>query len=134
MIGPLDPSSELNYRERCSNIFLLGSTYVECLYNTIWLVNSSLYFYQVRCTLNVCIIRYDWLIALYLFISLVCNTIFKIRKQFYQGITQWYSIFLQTQLQKITVEEHIIGKFALATLTFGLWTSPTDTFPFTYLF
>ena len=40
--------------------------------------------------------------------------------------------FLQTQLQQITVQEHIFGVFALTPLTFGLCTSPTDTFPFTY--
>ena len=39
--------------------------------------------------------------------------------------------FLQTQLQQITVQEHIFGEFALAPLTFGPCTSPTDTFPFT---
>ena len=42
--------------------------------------------------------------------------------------------FLQTQLQQITVQEHIFGAFALALLTFGLCTSPTDAFPFTYKF
>ena len=42
--------------------------------------------------------------------------------------------FLQTQLQNITVQEHIFSEFALAPLTFGPCTSPTDTFPFTYNF
>ena len=40
--------------------------------------------------------------------------------------------FLQTQLQQITVQEHLFGEFALAPLTFELCTSPTDTFTFTY--
>ena len=38
--------------------------------------------------------------------------------------------FIQKKLQHITVQEHIFGEFALAPLTFGLCTSPTDTFPF----
>ena len=42
--------------------------------------------------------------------------------------------FLQTQLQQITVQEHLFGDFALAPLTFGMYTSPTETFPFTYQF
>ena len=42
--------------------------------------------------------------------------------------------FPQAQLTQIIVEEYIFGEFALTTLTFGLCTSPTDTFPFTYLF
>ena len=42
--------------------------------------------------------------------------------------------FLQTQLQQITVKEHLFGEFALAPLNFGPCTSPTDTFPFTYQF
>ena len=42
--------------------------------------------------------------------------------------------FLQTQLQHITVQEHIFGEFALVSLTFDPCTSPTDTFPFTYHF
>ena len=40
-------------------------------------------------------------------------------------------VFLQTQMQQITVEEDIFGEFALATLTFGLCTSPTETSPIT---
>ena len=39
--------------------------------------------------------------------------------------------FPQTQLQRIIVEEHTFGEFALSTLTFGLCTSPTDTFTVT---
>ena len=42
--------------------------------------------------------------------------------------------FLQTQLQQITVKEHLLGEFALTPLTFEPCTSPTDTFPFTYHF
>ena len=42
--------------------------------------------------------------------------------------------FLQTQLQQITVQEHIFGEFALAPLTFGTGTSPTENFLFTYHF
>ena len=42
--------------------------------------------------------------------------------------------FLQTQLQQINVKEHLFGESALATLTFGSCTSPTDTFTFNYLF
>ena len=38
--------------------------------------------------------------------------------------------FLQTQLQQITVKEHLFGEFTLAPLTFEPCTSPTDTFPF----
>ena len=40
--------------------------------------------------------------------------------------------FLQTQLQKITLQEHIFGDFALAHIIFDLFNSPNDTFPFTY--
>ena len=42
--------------------------------------------------------------------------------------------FLQTQLQQITVQEHLFGEFALALLTFGPCTSPTETSTFTYHF
>ena len=44
------------------------------------------------------------------------------------------TFFLQTQLQQITVQEHLFGAFAHAPPTFGPCTSPTDTFPFTYHF
>ena len=82
-----------------------------------------------------CILRFDWLIALYLFISLVRNVSFLIvknscvRKELTDVV-----FFLQTQLQHITVQEHLVGEFALAPLTFGPCTSPTDTFPFIYHF
>ena len=36
---------------------------------------------------------------------------------------------IQTQLQQISVEEYVLGEFALVTLTFGSCTYPTDTFP-----
>ena len=93
------------------------------------------YFGKVRRKSNVCIIRYDWLIALYLFISLVRNASSLIVKN--SGVREELSdlpFFLQTQLQQITVKEHIFGEFAIATLTFGSCTSPIDTFPFTYFF
>ena len=38
------------------------------------------YFGKVRCKSNMCIIRYDWLISIYLFISLVCIASFLIVK------------------------------------------------------
>ena len=82
-----------------------------------------------------CIIQYDWLIAPYIFISLVRIASFLIVKN--SGVREELSdllFFLMTQLQQITVKEHIFGEFALATLTFGSYTSPTDTFPFTHLF
>ena len=42
--------------------------------------------------------------------------------------------FLQTQLQQITMQEIIFGELALVSLTFGSYTSPIDTFSFTYHF
>ena len=39
-----------------------------------------------------------------------------------------------TQLQQITVKEHLFGELALATFTFGSCTYPTETFIFTYFF
>ena len=68
-----------------------------------------------------------------IFTPLTRNAIFSNRKtNLCQGITQWCCVFLQTQLQQITVQEHIFGDFALAHLTFGSCTSPTENFPFTY--
>ena len=78
----------------------------------IWFVNSSLYFFPI--TLQ-CEFSNRW-------------------THFFQGRTQWCYVFLQTQLQHITVQERLFGDFTLATLTFGPCTSPTDTFPFTYHF
>ena len=82
-----------------------------------------------------CTLQFDWLIALYPYISLFCNASFLIVKNSCVGeeITD-VVFFLQTQLQQITVQENIFGKFALAPLNFGLCTSLTDTFPFTYHF
>ena len=62
-----------------------------------------------------CIIRFDWLIALYLFISLVRNACFLIVKN--SGVREELTdvvFFLKTQLQQITAQEHIFGEFALA--------------------
>ena len=58
LIGPLDQSSELNFK---------GKNVPRC-------------FGKVRRKSNVCIIQYDWLIALYLFIPLVCIASFLIVK------------------------------------------------------
>ena len=44
------------------------------------------------------------------------------------------SVFIQSQLQHITVQEHLFGEFSPASLTFCPCTSATDTFPFTYQF
>ena len=81
------------------------------------------------------ILRFNWLICLYLFMSLVRNTIFLIvKKSCVKEELIDLLFFLQTKLQQITVQEHIFGEFALVPLTFGPCTSPTDTFPFTYHF
>ena len=93
------------------------------------------YFAKVRRESNVCIIQYDWLIVLYIFIPLVRITSFLIVKN--SGVREELTdipSFHMTQIQQITVEEHIFGEFALATLTFGLCTSTSDTFPFTCQF
>ena len=82
-----------------------------------------------------CIIRYDWLISLYLFISLFHIASFLIVKN--SGVREELRdllCFLMTKLQQITVKERLFGEFVPVTLTFGLCTSSTDTFPFTYLF
>ena len=78
----------------------------------IWLINSSLSFYPITSQHNF----YNHKIKL-------C-----------QGRTQGCCVFFQTQLQQITVQEHLFVKFAFALLTFGPCTYPTDTFPFTYHF
>ena len=81
------------------------------------------------------IIRFDWLIALYIFISLVRNASFIIVKE--SGVREELSdvvFFLHTKLQHITVKEHLFDKFALAPLNFGPCTSPNETFPFIYHF
>ena len=81
------------------------------------------------------ILRFNWLIGLYLLMSLLRIASFLIVKHscVREELIDLPS-FLQTQLQKITVKEHLFGKFALAPLTFGPCSSPTDTFPFTYHF
>ena len=67
--------------------------------------------------------------------SLVCNASFLIVKNSCVKEELIDLPFdLQTQLQQITVQEHMFREFALVPLTFGLCTSPTDTFPFTYHF
>ena len=82
-----------------------------------------------------CILQFYRLIALYLFISLVRNASFLIVKKscVREELTD-VVFFLQTQLQQITVQEHIFDEFALAPLTFGPFTPPTDIFHFTYHF
>ena len=77
------------------------------MYNTILLVNSTQYFYLIS-------LQREFLI---------------INKQLYREELSDLPFFLQTQLQQITVEEHIFGEFAIATLTFGLCTSPTENSP-----
>ena len=82
------------------------------MYNTIWLINSTLSFYLI-----------------------ISHCEFFNRKK--SGVKEELSNILSfhmTQLQQITVEEHIFGEFALANLTFGMCTSTTDTVPFTYEF
>ena len=82
-----------------------------------------------------CILLFNWLIGLYLFMSLVCNASSPIVKNSCVREELIDILFiLQTQLQQITVQEHIFGDFALAPLTFGPCTSLTDTFPFIYHF
>ena len=72
------------------------------MYIMILLVNISLYFYPITS-------QHD----------------FSNRKtHLCQWRTQW--------CQQITVQEHIFDEFALVHLTFGLFTSPTDAFYFTY--
>ena len=82
------------------------------------------YFGKVWHKPNVCIIRFDWLISLYIFTPLPCNASFLIVIFLCQRRSQW--------CQQITVQEHLFGEFALVNLTFGSWTSPNDTAPFTY--
>ena len=79
--------------------------------------------------------QYDWLIVLYIFIPLVRIASFLIIKNscVRKEITDLPSLH-KTQLQQITVEEHLFVEFALATLTFGPCTYISDTFPFTYHF
>ena len=81
------------------------------------------------------ILRFNWLICLYLSMSLLRIASFLIvKKSCVREELIDLPFFLQTQLQQITVQENIFGEFALAPLTVGPYTSPTDTFPFTYQF
>ena len=80
--------------------------------------------------LNFRILRYDWLIALYLLTSLLRNVSFLIVKCSCVREELSDVVFLiQTKLQQITMQEHIFSVFALTYLTFGLCTSPTDISP-----
>ena len=72
------------------------------MYNTIWLVNISLSFYLISSQ----------------------NKFSNRKKKWCHVRNQW--------CQQITAQEHLVGEFALAHLTFGLCTPPTDTSPFTY--
>ena len=93
------------------------------------------YFCKVRRKSIVCILKFDCFVALYLFISLICNADFIILKN--SGVREELTdvvFFLETQLQQITVQEPVFCEFALTPLTFGPCTSPTDSFPFTYHF
>ena len=72
-----------------------------------------------------CIIRFDWLIALYLFTPSPCNTSFLIVKN--SGVREEVS-----DVNKSLCKKHIFGVFALMHLTFALCTFPTDTLHFTY--
>ena len=73
------------------------------------------------------IIKFDWLIVLYIFIALVRIASFLIVKNsgFREELTELPS-FHKTQLQQITVKEHLFGEFALTTLTFGPCISTSD--------
>ena len=88
--------------------------------------NVLRYFCNVRRKSNLCILRFDWLIALYIFTPLPPSCV---REELSDVV-----FFLQTQLQQITVQEPLFVEFAFAPLTFGSCTSPTDTFPFAYHF
>ena len=89
--------------------------------------NVLRYFGKVQCKSNVCIILYDWLIALYLFISLVFNAgSLIIKNSGFREELSYLPCFIQAQLQQITVKEHIFGEFVLVNLTFGSCTSPTE--------
>ena len=69
---------------------------------------------------NVCIIQCDWFIALYLFTLLPRNASFKtVKNSCVREEVSDVVFFLQTQLQYITVQEHLFGDFALAPLNFG---------------
>ena len=87
-------------------------------------------FCKVWCKSNLCIFLFYWLIALQLFNPLPCNAIFLIVK--HSCVREELSdvVFsLQTQLQQITVQEHLVGEFALVHFSFCLCTSPNWHFP-----
>ena len=93
------------------------------------------YFGKVWRKLNLCILSFYWLIALYIFTPLPRNASFLIVK--HSCVREELSdvvFFLQTQLKQTTVQEHIFVVFALVPHTLGLCTSPTDTFSFTHHF
>ena len=95
--------------------------------------NIPRYFCKVRRESNLCILQFYWLISLHLFTPLPRKRIFLIVK--HSCVREALSdvvFFLQTQLQQLTVQEHLFGEFSLVHLTFGSCTSPTDTFTFTY--
>ena len=81
------------------------------------------YFVKVQVKSNVRILRFNWLICLYLFMSLVCIASFLIVKN---SCVREELIdllfFLQTQLQQITVQELLFCAFSLAPLTIQFWT------------
>ena len=62
--------------------------------------NVLRYFSHVGRMSNVCIIRYDWLIALYIFILLVHNASFKFLNSCVREELSDLPFFLQTQLQQ----------------------------------
>ena len=72
-----------------------------------------------------CILLFDWSIALYLFISLVRNASFLIVKN--SGVREEVS-----DVNKSLCKNILSVSSRLCTSTLGLCTSPTDTFHFTY--
>ena len=82
------------------------------MYNTIWLVNISLYIFLIssHCEFS-------------------NRKISCVRKELTDVVSS-----LQKQLQQINLQGHLFGEFAIAPLTFLLCTYTTDTFPFTYHF
>ena len=93
------------------------------------------YFVKVWRKSNVCIIWFDWLIPLYFFTLLTQNASFlMVKKSCVREELSDVVFFLQTKLQNIDAQENMFGEFALAPLTFGPFTSTTDTPPFTYQF
>ena len=83
------------------------------------------YFGKVWRKSNVCIIRFDWLIALYLFTLLHRNASFLIVKN--SCVKEEVS-----DVNKSMCKNIFLVRSRLCTSPFFLCTSPTDTFPFTY--